>query len=68
MNAGLRIDEIGILVRDGGGFRLRRDAGGSYWLELSRMPIDEVEKRVRIVGTLMADDVVFVDGVSLADR
>jgi hypothetical protein len=63
MNAGLGIDEIGILVRDGGGFRLRRDAGGSYWLELSRMPIDEVEKRVRIVGTLVSDDVV-----SLADR
>jgi len=68
MNTGLRIDEIGLLVRDGGGFQLRRDAGGIYRLELPRMPIDEVEKRVRIIGTLMPDDVVFVDGVSLADR
>ena len=67
MTGGQPIDEIGILVRDGGGFRLWRDAGGSYWLELSRMPIDEVEKRVRVTGTLMPDDVVFVDGVSMAD-
>lgn len=62
---GSRIDETGSLVRDGGGFALHRDAGGRYRLDLRRMPVDEVEKRVRIVGTLVADDQVDVDGVSL---
>jgi hypothetical protein len=63
---GTRIDETGMLVRDGGGFALRRDAGGRYQLDLHRVPVDEVEKRVRIVGTLVADALVDVDGVSIA--
>lgn len=62
---GSRIDETGTLVRDGGGFALRRDAGGRYRLDLHRVPIDEVEKRVRIIGTLVAAGLVDVDGVSL---
>lgn len=66
MQDGAPIDETGVLVRDGGGFWLRRDAGGRYLLELPRAPVDEVEKRVRVVGTLGAGDHVFVDGVSLA--
>jgi hypothetical protein len=52
------------LVRDGGGFVLRRDAGGFYRLELSRTPVDHVEKRVRITGTLIAEDAVNVDGIA----
>jgi hypothetical protein len=63
---GKRIDEIGTLVRDGGGFALRRDAGGRYKLDLHRVPVDEVEKRVRIVGTLIGDAHVDVDGVAAA--
>jgi hypothetical protein len=63
---GSRIDETGMLVRDGGGFALRRDSGGRFRLDLHRVPIDEVEKRVRIVGTLVSDDLVDVDGVSAA--
>ncbi|MDO6413454.1 DUF5818 domain-containing protein [Sphingomonas sp. BIUV-7] len=66
MDAGAPIDETGMLMREGGGFYLRRDMGGRYWLELPRMPVDEVEKRVRVIGTLAAADRVFVDGVSLA--
>lgn len=62
---GSRIDETGTLLRDGGGFALRRDAGGRYQLDLHRVPVDEVEKRVRIVGTLVTDTLVDVDGVSL---
>jgi hypothetical protein len=63
---GSRIDETGILVRDGGGFALRRDAGGRYGLDLHRVPVDQVEKRVRIVVTLVAEGLVDVDGVMIA--
>jgi hypothetical protein len=66
MQMGEAFDETGILVRDGGGFVLRRDTGGRCRLELSRMPVDEVEKRVRVIGTVGADDHVLVEGVSLA--
>ena len=48
MNIGTRIDETGTLLRDGGAFYLRRDAGGRYQLELQRTPVDLVEKRVRL--------------------
>lgn len=64
MSIGRQIDETGTLIRDGGGFALQRDAGGRYRLELHRVPVDEVEKRVRVVGTLIADDHVDVDGVA----
>ncbi len=66
MAAAIPIDETGILVRDGGGFALRRDLGGQYRLDLHRVPVDEVEKRVRVVGRLIAGDLVEADGVALA--
>ncbi|MGN5375462.1 DUF5818 domain-containing protein [Sphingomonas hankookensis] len=62
---GGRIDETGTLVRDGGAFYLRRDAGGRYQLELHRTPVDEVEKRVRVGGTLIAVDLVDADHIVL---
>ena len=62
---GGRIDETGTLVRDGAAFYLRRDAGGRYQLELHRTPVDEVEKRVRVAGTLIAVDVVDADRIAL---
>jgi len=61
-----RIDETGTLIRDGGGFALRRDAGGAYRLDLHRVPVDRVGKRVRITGVLVADDLVDVVGVAPA--
>lgn len=63
---GTRIDETGTLIRDGGACYLRRDLGGRYLLELQRTPIDLVEKRVRLVGTLVAPDLVNADGVAPA--
>ena len=41
------------------------DAGGRFTLDLRRTPVDEVEKRVRLVGTYVGSDLVDVDGVSL---
>ncbi len=60
------IDETGTLFRDGGAFYLRRDAGGRYELELQRTPVDLVEKRVRLVGTLVGTELVSADGVAPA--
>jgi hypothetical protein len=42
---GMRVDEIGTLIRDGGAFYLRWDLGGRYELELQRPSVDLVEKR-----------------------
>jgi hypothetical protein len=55
-----------MLLRDGGGFFLKRDLGGVYRLELSRTPVDLVEKRVRVIGRLIAPDQVDADGVQPA--
>ncbi len=63
---GTRINEIGTLVRDRGAFYLRRDVGGRYELELHRTPVDLVEKRVRLIGTLVGPDLVNADGVAPA--
>ncbi|MET0365904.1 MAG: DUF5818 domain-containing protein [Sphingobium sp.] len=53
----------GLLVRDGGGFALRRDGGGQLRLDLPRTPVDQVEKRVQITGTYVADDLIEVEAI-----
>ena len=63
---GTRVDETGTLIRDGGVFYLRRDLGGRYELELHRTPVDLVEKRVRLVGTLVGPALVNAEGVGFA--
>lgn len=60
-----RIDETGLLLRQGGGFALRRDAGGIYLLTLPRIPVDEVEKQVRVIGYYAGNDMVDVEGIQL---
>ena len=65
MELGARIDETGMLLRVGGGFHLRRDAGGRFHLDLRRTPVDEVGNRVRVIGTYVGNDLVDADGVSL---
>lgn len=60
------MDETGRLERDAAGFLFLRDAGGIYRLMLHRMPVDHVEKRVRIKGWHVGDDVVEVEGVAAA--
>jgi Protein of unknown function (DUF5818) len=60
---GSRIQETGTLIADGGGFALRRDIGGRWKLDLHRVPVDHVEKRVRISGTIVAEGLVDVDAL-----
>jgi len=64
---GTPIDETGTLLRDGSGFVLRRDLGGRWKLDLHRVPVDHIEKRVRITGVVVAKGLVDVDGVAQAD-
>ncbi|OHC96744.1 MAG: hypothetical protein A3H25_10785 [Sphingomonadales bacterium RIFCSPLOWO2_12_FULL_63_15] len=66
IESGAGIDETGRLVRDAAGFLLRRDQGGTYRLVLLRVPVDLVEKRVRVQGFYMGDDIVEADGVAPA--
>jgi len=63
---GSRVDEIGTLIGDGAAFYLRRDRGGRYALELHRTPVDLIEKRVRLVGTLVGPNIVNAHGVTPA--
>lgn len=63
---GSRVDETGTLIHDGSAFVLRRDLGGRYQLELHRTPVDLVEKRVRLVKTLVGPDLVNADGLAPA--
>jgi hypothetical protein len=60
------IELEGTLVRDGAGFALRAGRGVLYHLQLHRVPVDHVEKRVRVVGTLIGEHLVEADGVAPA--
>jgi len=61
---GTKIEESGTLLREAGGFILRRDLGGRWNLDLHRVPVDHIEKRVRITGIVVSDNLVDVVGVS----
>lgn len=63
MNSGSPIDETGMLLRDGGTFVLRRDAGGVWRLAMHRVPVDLVGKHVRVIGVMGDEGVVDADGV-----
>jgi len=57
---GMRIEESGTLIREGGGFALRRDQGGRWKLDLHRVPVEHVEKRVRVSGVVVGDGLIDV--------
>ena len=61
---GAGVNETGRLLRDDGGFLLQRDLGGIYRLVLLRVPVDHVEKRVRVRGYHAGDGIVEADGVA----
>ena len=60
------IDETGMLVRQGASFALRRDNGATWPLNLPRVPVDLVGKRVRLTGWPAEDGTVDVAGVQAA--
>lgn len=64
MIIGTKIRETGVLVADGCGFALRRDIGGRWKLDLHRIAVEHVEKRIRISGIIVAEGVVEVISLS----
>lgn len=66
MQIGDHIALFGTLVRDGAGFALRVERGALYHLQLNRVPVDHVEKRVRVAGMLIGERLIEADGVAPA--
>lgn len=66
MEIGADVVETGRLLRDEAGFLLQRDLGGRFRLVLLRVPVDLVEKRVRVTGFYAGGDIVEADGVAPA--
>jgi len=64
--SGEAVERIGTLVHDGAGFALATDAGERLHLILPRVPVDLVEKRVRVTGRLTAPTLLDADGVAPA--
>ncbi len=62
---GSRIEETGTLIREDSGFALRRDIGGRIRLDLHRVSVDGVDKRVHITGVLVAEGLI--DVAEIAD-
>lgn len=60
---GEHVEETGTLLRDSGGFLLKRDKGGTWRLNLHRVPVNHVAKQVRVVGVVAAEGQLDVDGV-----
>lgn len=60
---GTNIDKTGTLLLEGAAFVLRRALGGRWVLDLHRVPVDHVEKRARIAGTVVGDGLVDVDSL-----
>lgn len=63
---GDNIELEGMLVRDGAGFAIRVERGVLFHLQLRRVPVDCVEKRVRVMGTLIGERLIEADGVAAA--
>jgi hypothetical protein len=60
------IERLGTLVRLDAGFALRGDDRILYHLQLHRVPVDHVEKRVRVTGVLIGDNLIEAEGVAPA--
>lgn len=65
-NVGDDIQLSGTLIRDGGGFAIRVERGVLFHLQLHRVPVDQVEKRVQISGTLIGEHLIEVESLTLA--
>jgi hypothetical protein len=61
---GDHIEMTGTLIRDGAGFALRVERGAIYHLQLHRVPVDHVEKTVRVAGTLIEPRLIEAEGVA----
>lgn len=60
---GTRIEESGTLIREKGGFILRRDLGGRWRVDLHRVGSELAGQRVTIIGTIVAKGLIDVDTI-----
>ena len=65
-HASIGVIKMGRLERDAAGFVLQGDDGIRYRLELARVPVDHVAKRVRVAGMLAGEDRIIAEGVAAA--
>jgi len=61
---GSRIEETGTLIREEDGFALRRDIGGRIRLDLHRVSVEAVDKRVHITGVVVAEGLIDVTDIA----
>lgn len=59
-----QITLVGTLMRDNAGFMLRADGGLRYHLQLHRVPVDHIQKRVRITGRLIGEQLIEAESVA----
>ena len=64
---GTRVEELGTLLCEKGGFVLRRDVGGRWKLDLHRVSVDNIGKRALVSGVIVANGLVDVDGIAPVD-
>lgn len=57
-------DLTGTLIRNDGGFALRIEGQAYIHLLFHRVPVDHVEKQVRVVGTWLDPHTIEADGVA----
>jgi len=62
---GARINESGVIFREGTAWLCRREAGGRFRLEYAELDDGLVGSRVTLVGTLVQSDVVAVKSLDL---
>ena len=55
---GTRVEEQGTLLREKGGYVLRRDVGGRWKLDLHRVSVDNIGKRALVSGVIVANGLV----------
>jgi hypothetical protein len=67
MRVGQRIDETGVLLREGASVFMRRSTGGRFQLDLRRSPFSDSGRQVRVIGTYIGDDLIDVDEISPVD-
>jgi hypothetical protein len=65
-DAGALLDIRGWLHRDASGFLLKTDSGAVWRLMLHRVPVDHIEKRVRVVGYDCGNHILDAEGVGPA--
>ena len=63
---GDQIELSGTLIRDGASFGLRAERGVVYHLQLHRVPVDHVEKQVRVAGILIGERLIEAESVTPA--